>query len=127
MPTEPSGEQPARARARLARRLRGGTAAAHALPVFDALGLDRTAAIPAVREIPVAAIAGTIEPGRAWLFDRRFRPAELAAVRRRARRRLNSASELAADVKDDGGSMVGASLERLAIALELRSTSHLLG
>lgn len=51
------------------------------LPIFDALDLRRTGAMPAIREIPVAAIAGTIEPGRACLFDRCFRPARAARSR----------------------------------------------
>jgi hypothetical protein len=71
----------ARTRARLARRLRGRAAEAHDLPVFDALGLGRTGAMAGVREIPLAAIAGTIEPGRAPLFDRCFRPARAARSR----------------------------------------------
>jgi len=62
-------------RAAFARRLRhqpGGS-----LPVFDERRLraaERVAG-PQVREIPIEAITGTLEPARARLFDSEFRPA----------------------------------------------------
>jgi hypothetical protein len=71
----------ARARARLAARVRRRAADAHQLRVFDALRLVHTGASAAVNEIPLAAIAGTIEPGRAMLFDHCFRPARPARSR----------------------------------------------
>ncbi len=64
-------ESRARRRASLARRLR--RAPGGCLPVYDESALRRP--IPrGVREIPLDAIAGTVEPSRAKLFDRSFRP-----------------------------------------------------
>ena len=70
-----------RRRAALARRLRRQDPGA--LAVYD----ERTQArsgLPRVREIPLAAIGGTVEPSKAAQFDRCFRPA--AAVRARWQR-----------------------------------------
>ena len=79
MPTEPSRARRARARARLAAKARRHATAD--LRVFDALELVQSRAPAAVNEIPLAAVAGTIEPGRAPCFDRRFRPARAARSR----------------------------------------------
>jgi len=68
----------ARRRAALARRLRG-----HAnddrLPVFEAR--ERVRIGGGVREIPLRAIKGTLEPNRAAQFDREFRPFGAARAR----------------------------------------------
>jgi hypothetical protein len=50
------------------------------LGVFDASGLTRSAG-HGLRDIPIEAIAGTLEPHRAAQFDSEFRPAK--SVRRR--------------------------------------------
>jgi hypothetical protein len=73
-----------RTRAAIARRLR--RQACGSLPVYDLRqvrrrGVDRPGAI---REIPLDAISGTLEPSRARLFDADFRPA--AAARQRWQR-----------------------------------------
>ena len=67
----------ARRRATLRRWLRGERGGQ--LAVYD----ERTWASAArgVREIPLAAILGTVEPSRASLFDRCFRPAAAARAR----------------------------------------------
>ena len=68
----------ARRRASLARRLRrqpGGS-----LPVYDERTFRRVGR-PAVREIPLDAISGTVEPSRAKTFDCAFRPAASARSR----------------------------------------------
>ena len=67
-----------RLRAAVMRRLRRADDAA-ALPVFS-----EGTSVPAgggVREIPVEAIRGTVEPSRAALFDCAFRPARAAGMR----------------------------------------------
>jgi hypothetical protein len=66
----------ARARrvAAVARRLRREPALCGRLPVFDERRWRRRVAYPGVREIPIEAIAGTVEPSRAELFDSGFRP-----------------------------------------------------
>jgi hypothetical protein len=72
----------ARRRAALARRLRGAPSCGALLPVYE-----ERAAAPAgrgLREIPLGAIRGTLEPSRARLFDGAFRPA--AAARQRWQR-----------------------------------------
>jgi hypothetical protein len=71
----------ARRRASLLQRLRRGCTECAKLAVHDALGLTRTGAGVAVREIPLDAITGSTEPNRATLFDGQFRPAP--ATRRR--------------------------------------------
>ena len=70
----------ARRRAALMRRLRR---VSEQLPVYDphALHAARAPRRPGIREIPLEAICGTLEPSRATLFDRCFRPA--AGARRR--------------------------------------------
>ena len=55
-------------------------AACGRLLVFDERMLPR-AGLHAVREIPLDAIAGTVEPSRAKLFDGAFRPASGARSR----------------------------------------------
>jgi hypothetical protein len=72
-----------RRRAAVARTLRGKPAEQSRLAVFDERELRRRAAGPArgIREIPLDKIDGTLEPSRATLFDRGFRPA--GAARRR--------------------------------------------
>lgn len=50
------------------------------LPVFDACGVS-THAGPGVREIPLEAIRGTVEPSRAAQFDSAFRPARAVRTR----------------------------------------------
>jgi hypothetical protein len=71
-----------RRRAALMRWLRREPAARGRLPVYDEVGL-RSAPARArhIREIPVEAIRGTLEPARATLFDRCFRPAASAGYR----------------------------------------------
>jgi hypothetical protein len=73
----------ARRRAALARRLRGRSAGDGRLAVYDDRALAGARARPerGVREIPVEAIRGTLEPGRARLFDHCFRPAASARAR----------------------------------------------
>ena len=44
-------------------------------------GREGVPAAPAVREIPIDAIVGTLEPSRTRLFDRCFRPARSARAR----------------------------------------------
>jgi len=41
----------------------------------------RAAGVPAVREIQITAISGTVEPARAMLFDGQFRPTRAARAR----------------------------------------------
>ena len=77
--------QVARARRKdaLRRRLHRRPAACPQLPVYDpaALGRPRATVPVGVREIPLDAIRGTLEPGRAQLFDSCFRPRAAAAER----------------------------------------------
>jgi hypothetical protein len=73
-------EARARRRASVARRLRRVPAAFGRLAVYDERTLPR-AGLRAVREIPLAAIAGTVEPSRATLFDDSFRPTSGARSR----------------------------------------------
>jgi hypothetical protein len=72
-----------RRRAALARRLRREPAARGQLRVYDPRGLRgvRAQRRAGIHEIPLEAIRGTLEPSRATLFDRCFRPA--ASARRR--------------------------------------------
>ena len=71
-----------RRRAALARRLRreAGRRAASRLRRPGAAGAT-CAARRGIREIPLEAICGTVEPSRATLFDRCFRPAASARHR----------------------------------------------
>ncbi len=74
----------ARRRAALVRRLRGQPARCGRLAVFDERRLHRgstTSVRGGVREIPIDAISGTLEPTRAALFDAAFRPAPPARSR----------------------------------------------
>jgi len=75
-----------RRRAALGRWLRREAAGRGQLPVYDERALRRVCTRPGrgVREIPIEAVRGTLEPSRATLFDRRFRPA--AGARRRWQR-----------------------------------------
>jgi hypothetical protein len=70
-------------RAALKRRLRREPAARGRLRVYDQPELPRaTAAVaPGIREIPLGEISGTLEPSRATLFDRCFRPTKAARDR----------------------------------------------
>jgi hypothetical protein len=68
----------ARRRASLAQRLRGRPAGR--LPVYDERAFRRVGRTM-VREIPLDAIAGTVEPSRASTFDCAFRPAASARTR----------------------------------------------
>jgi hypothetical protein len=70
-----------RRRAALARRLRRRSAHDGQLPVYDHLALGYAPPERGVREIPLDAIRGTLEPGRARLFDGCFRPAAAARAR----------------------------------------------
>ena len=72
-----------RRRAALARRLRREPVGHGQLPVYDARALQgaRAQRRHGIREIPLEAICGTLEPSRATLFDCCFRPA--ASARRR--------------------------------------------
>jgi hypothetical protein len=70
-----------RRRAALARRLRRGEARDAELPVYEHHALGYAPPERGVRAIPLDAIRGTLEPGRARLFDRCFRPASSARVR----------------------------------------------
>jgi hypothetical protein len=65
------------------RRLRGERAELGRLEVLDAAGARPAAAdlSRGTREIPLGAIRGTLEPSRARLFDRRFRPSAAARSR----------------------------------------------
>ena len=65
------------------RRLGWRGATCGSLRVYDELDLIRSRVVPErrVHEIPLDAIAGTLEPGRARLFDACFRPAAAARAR----------------------------------------------
>ena len=73
----------ARRRALLGRVLRRRPAGEERLAVYDERSARRRAAGVArgVREIPIDTIGATLEPSRAALFDRRFRPAPAARAR----------------------------------------------
>ena len=72
-----------RRRAALARWLRREPADQGQLPVYDESTLrdGRAHARQQIREIPLCAIRGTLEPSRASLFDHCFRPAAGARAR----------------------------------------------
>jgi hypothetical protein len=72
-----------RRRAALARRLRRAPADSARLCVYGEPRVARPRAIgrQGVREIPIDAISGTLEPSRAAMFDRGFRPAGRARHR----------------------------------------------
>jgi hypothetical protein len=72
----------ARRRATLARRLRGEDGGR--LPVYEpGAGTGGSSQLPGrgIREIPLDAIGGTLEPTRAALFDGAFRPQRAARAR----------------------------------------------
>ena len=69
----------ARRRASIASRLRRCTACSR-LRVYDRAA-GRASAAGGIREIPLDAISGTLEPSRASMFDRDFRPARAARGR----------------------------------------------
>ena len=71
-------ETRARRRAAMARRLRRGRDGR--LPVYDETQ-RRASGLPARLEIPIDAIAGTVEPSRAELFDGAFRPTKIVRGR----------------------------------------------
>jgi hypothetical protein len=73
----------ARRRAKLRGWLRREPAGREQLPVYDELTLRGAGAQSGrgIREIPLDAVRGTLEPTRATLFDRCFRPAEGARRR----------------------------------------------
>jgi hypothetical protein len=72
-----------RRRAALKRRLRREPAECGRLAVYDERKLRRAAALlgHGIREIPLDAIDGTLEAGKAKQFDREFRPASTASTR----------------------------------------------
>jgi hypothetical protein len=51
------------------------------LAVLDSSRTRGAGSVPAVREIAITAISGTVEPARAMLFDVRFRPTRAARAR----------------------------------------------
>ena len=68
------------ARERRASRRAALTRRSGRLPVYDETQ-RRASGIPVRLEIPVDAIAGTVEPSRAAMFDCAFRPGKLARTR----------------------------------------------
>jgi hypothetical protein len=70
----------ARRRAALARLLRRQPGECGRLPVYDD-ARSRAVVGAGVREIPLEAISGTVEPSRAAQFDSAFRPARSARAR----------------------------------------------
>jgi ParB-like nuclease domain len=72
----------ARRRAALARALRREPAERGRLKVYDERKVRRSGAqLRGIREIPLDAIDGTLEAGKAAQFDRGFRPASAASTR----------------------------------------------
>ena len=71
----------ARRRASLIQRLLRGCAECAQLAIHHLHGLGRSAARAGLRDIPLAAITGSLEPLRAAGFDREFRPAPSARRR----------------------------------------------
>jgi len=74
----------ARRRASLLHRLRRGCVACARLAIHDersSAGSARPGARGAVRELPLDAITGSVEPNRAMHFDREFRPSPSARSR----------------------------------------------
>jgi hypothetical protein len=71
----------ARRRAALARWLRRRPTCGERLAVFDERELTHAGAARGIREVPIDAIAGTLEPSRAAMFDSAFRPAATARAR----------------------------------------------
>jgi hypothetical protein len=78
----PIDAQRAFTRVARSRRLRRELARRDRLPVDDERALPRSGApVRGIREIALEAISGTLEPSRATLFDRCFRPARGARGR----------------------------------------------
>ena len=73
-------EQRARRRDRVARRLLARSRGDDGLPIYDAPA-GAAAGVARSAEIPLDAIAGTVEPNRSTQFDRAFRPAAVARER----------------------------------------------
>ena len=71
----------ARRRAAVMRRLRRGAGGDGRLAVYDERSASRARAERGIREIPLCAIRGTVEPSRASMFDASFRPAPAARPR----------------------------------------------
>ena len=73
----------ARRRAAITARFRRGEERCRGLQVFEPQRLAAAGAVPGrgVREIPLDAISGSLEPSRASLFDRCFYPASAARSR----------------------------------------------
>jgi hypothetical protein len=73
----------ARRRATIMRRLRGAPRARTRLAVYDPREVRNHGAVAGrrIREIPLCAISGTLEPTRATMFDGAFRPAPPARAR----------------------------------------------
>jgi len=71
----------ARRRAAVLRRLRRGPTPDARLTVYDEPSTPRVGVDGGVREIPLRAIRGTLEPSRARMFDGAFRPAAAARSR----------------------------------------------
>jgi len=67
----------------IAQMLRGRARACARLAVYEPRQLGGAGAAPGrrIREIPLCAISGTVEPARATLFDGAFRPAPAARTR----------------------------------------------
>ena len=75
-------ESRARRRSALLRRLRREPSTCGQLAVYDERALRGGAKVGrGIREVPLAAICGTVEPSRASLFDPAFRPAAPARGR----------------------------------------------
>ena len=71
----------ARRRARLPRRFLRRCVECTTLAIYDAHGSRRSAARAGVHDIPLDAIAGSLEPQRAAHFDSEFRPSSAARSR----------------------------------------------
>src|SRR4051794_4733202 len=71
----------ARRRAALLRRLLRHSAAEARLAVYDEPRTRGARLERGIREIPLCAIRGTLEPSRATMFDGAFRPAAAARAR----------------------------------------------
>jgi hypothetical protein len=70
-----------RRRAAIARMLRREPAECGRLKVYDERNVRRSGGLHGIREIPLEAIDGTLEAGKAKQFDRDFRPASAAGSR----------------------------------------------
>lgn len=71
----------ARRRAAVMRRLRRGAGSDGRLAVYDERQASRGRVERGIREIPLCAIRGTVEPSRASMFDSAFRPTPAAQSR----------------------------------------------